>query len=166
MNIHHCCHTLDKKSPVPVNHGRPSKSNVGDIYYTHVLGILLHFTRDGVELQRLYLLLLIRKQKRKRHCCFHFYGENVGQGSVGWSFHWASSRSSTTLSVRPCERIDVLLQLLSCCKLWIGWPPFRFRNMIRYIGKIYYVCKVFNEEANGFTAFSEVSLTWTIWWTA
>ena len=36
-NIHHnnCCHPLDKKSPVPVNHGRPSKSNVGDItkYY-------------------------------------------------------------------------------------------------------------------------------------
>ena len=33
MNIHHdnCCHLLDKKSPVPVNHGRPSKSNVGDI---------------------------------------------------------------------------------------------------------------------------------------
>ena len=36
MNIHHdnCCHPLDKldkKSPVPVNHGRPSKSNVGEI---------------------------------------------------------------------------------------------------------------------------------------
>ena len=32
MNIHHdnCCHPMDKKSPVPVNHGRPSKSNVGD----------------------------------------------------------------------------------------------------------------------------------------
>ena len=32
MNVHHnnCCHPLDKKSPVPVNHGRPSKSNVGD----------------------------------------------------------------------------------------------------------------------------------------
>ena len=31
-NIHHdkCCHPLDKKSPLPVNHGRPSKSNVGD----------------------------------------------------------------------------------------------------------------------------------------
>ena len=33
-NIHHdnCCYPLDKKSPVPVNHGRPSKSNVGDTY--------------------------------------------------------------------------------------------------------------------------------------
>ena len=32
MNIHHdnCCHPLDKKSPAPVNHGRPSKSNIGD----------------------------------------------------------------------------------------------------------------------------------------
>ena len=32
VNIHHnnCCHPLGKKSPVPVNHGRPSKSNVGD----------------------------------------------------------------------------------------------------------------------------------------
>ena len=32
-SIHHdnCCHPLDKKSPVPVNHGRPSKSNAGDI---------------------------------------------------------------------------------------------------------------------------------------
>ena len=31
-NIYHnnCCHPLDKKSPAPVNHGRPSKSNVGD----------------------------------------------------------------------------------------------------------------------------------------
>ena len=31
-NIHHdsCCHPLDQKSPAPVNHGRPSKSNVGD----------------------------------------------------------------------------------------------------------------------------------------
>ena len=27
-NVYHdnCCHSLDKKSPVPVNHGRPSKS--------------------------------------------------------------------------------------------------------------------------------------------
>ena len=25
-----CCHPLDKKSPVPVSHGRPSNSNVGD----------------------------------------------------------------------------------------------------------------------------------------
>ena len=32
MNIYHdkCCHPLDKKSPVPVNHGRPSKSNIDD----------------------------------------------------------------------------------------------------------------------------------------
>ena len=32
-NIHHdnCWHPLDEKSPVPVNHGRPSNSNVGDI---------------------------------------------------------------------------------------------------------------------------------------
>ena len=36
-NIHHdnCCHPLDKKSPVPVNHGRPSKSNVGDSSMMH-----------------------------------------------------------------------------------------------------------------------------------
>ena len=32
MNIHHnnCCHPLDKKSAVPANRGRSSKSNVGD----------------------------------------------------------------------------------------------------------------------------------------
>ena len=34
MNVHHnnCCHPLDKEVPVPVNHGRPSKSNVDDIW--------------------------------------------------------------------------------------------------------------------------------------
>ena len=32
MNVHHdnCCHPLDKKSPVPINHRRSSLSNVGD----------------------------------------------------------------------------------------------------------------------------------------
>ena len=40
MNIHHgnCCHPLDKKSPDLVNHGRPSKSNVGDIHFVLVDG--------------------------------------------------------------------------------------------------------------------------------
>ena len=32
MNRYHdnCCHNLDNKSPVPVNHGRSSWSNAGD----------------------------------------------------------------------------------------------------------------------------------------
>ena len=40
MNIHHnnCCHPLDKKSPAPVNHGRPSKSNVGDKLWCPIWG--------------------------------------------------------------------------------------------------------------------------------
>ena len=38
-NIHHnnCCHPRDEKSPVPVNNGRPSNSNVGDIHNVSTL---------------------------------------------------------------------------------------------------------------------------------
>ena len=42
------CHPLDKKSPVSVNHDRPSKSNVGDIDYIISLEIFVMSQRSIV----------------------------------------------------------------------------------------------------------------------
>ena len=53
MNIHHdnCCHPLDKMSLVPVNHGRPSKSNVGDNKNDNIVNFVLARVRAALLLK-------------------------------------------------------------------------------------------------------------------
>ena len=65
MNRYHdnCCHLLDEKTPALVNHGRSSKSNVGDTFNfccNSILQIFTSYLFDGnCQLIPVYVQLLL-----------------------------------------------------------------------------------------------------------